>query len=119
MAYQGYAQGLGRDVVTELGELSIGGFKPDLTIILDIPAGEGLARADRRHSTVDAAKIEDRYERMGDAFHKTLRNAFLDIAAREPERCAVVDAGGTPEEVSEAIWAQVCRRFAKELRVAA
>jgi len=119
MAYQGYAQGLGRDAVTELGQLAIDGFKPDLTIILDIPAGEGLARVDQRHSAVDAATVEDRYERMGDAFHKTLRDAFLDIAEREPERCVIVDARGTPEEVGEAIWKAVAARFAKELRVAA
>ena len=119
MAYQGYAQGLGRDAVTELGQLAIDGFRPDLTIILDIPAGEGLARVDQRHSATEAHKIEDRYERMGDAFHKKLRDAFLDIAKREPDRCVVVDARGMPDEVGEAIWKAVSDRFAKELRVAA
>jgi len=119
MAYQGYAQGLGRGVVTELGQLAIGGFKPDLTVILDLAPGEGLARVDQRHSGVEAAKVEDRYERMGDAFHKTLRDAFLDIAKREPDRCVAVDARGTPEDVGDAIWKQVLARFAKELQVAA
>ena len=118
MAYQGYAQGLGRKKVAELGELALGRFKPDLTIILDLDPKLGLARVHERHAPKRGGKdpIEDRYERMGKAFHSKLRKAFLDIAKREPKRCKVIDAGGRPEAVGEAVWKVVARRFAKELQ---
>lgn len=121
MAYQGYAQGLGRTAVSELGRLALGRFAPDLTIILDISPDAGLARAHDRHSTKrgGADPIEDRYERMGEAFHRKLRRAFLDIAKREPRRCRVIDARGTPDEVGAAVWRIVSKRFAKALREAA
>ncbi len=115
MAYQGYAQRLGRDAMTALGKLSLGGFKPDLTIILDIPPKTGLARAHERHAGKHAAEIEDRYERMGDAFHRKLRAAFRDIAKREPRRCKLVDASGTPDKVGEAVWTIVSGRFSRDL----
>jgi dTMP kinase len=120
MAYQGYGQRLGRETVRELGKLALGRFAPDLTIILDVPPDAGLARAHKRHSgTRGGDPIEDRYERMGEAFHKKLRKAFLDIARREPKRCKVIDARGTPEDVSAAVWQVVSKRFAKALREAA
>ena len=59
---------------------------PDLTLILDIPPETGLARS--RGTGLG----EDRYERMDPSFHATVRQAFLDIAQREPQRCAVLDA---------------------------
>ena len=105
MAYQGYGLGLGRDVVAGLHALAIGGVAPDLTVVLDIPVETGLARA--------AAKAggEDRYERMGEEFHRRLREGFLDIARREPDRCAVVDAVGAIEAVQAAIRAVVGERL--------
>jgi dTMP kinase len=116
MAYQGCAQGLGREKVSELGNLAVGGFKPDLTIILDLDPKRGLARSQDRHASMKGRPVEDRYERMGAAFHKKLRKAFLDIAKREPKRCRIIDAGGTAAEVGEAVWNVVSRRFAKEIR---
>ena len=105
MAYQGYGLGLGRDVVARLHELAIGGVMPDLTVILDLPVETGLGRA--------AAKTggEDRYERMDAEFHRRLREGFLDIARREPERCAVIDAGGAADAVRAAIRAVVGERL--------
>jgi dTMP kinase len=87
MAYQGYAGGLGREAVETLAQAAIDGFSPTLTFILDLPVEEGLARAGGR-----VPSGEDRFERMGTDFHRRLREAFLDIARREPERCRVVDA---------------------------
>jgi dTMP kinase len=54
----------------------------------------------------------DRFEGEGLAFHETLRQAFLEIAGEEPERCEVIDATGTQEEVAEAIWRVVNRKLA-------
>ena len=97
-AYQGYAQRLGTGVTSALEALVVGQTRPDLTFILDVPAGHGLARAAARE--VRDAAGETRYERFGIPFHETLRQAFLEIAAREPERCAVIDATRSEAEVA-------------------
>lgn len=110
MAYQGYAGSVGRDAVADLHRLVLGDFAPDLTLILDLPVEQGLQRAQARHAG-QAGGIEDRYERMGTAFHETLRRAFHDIAAREPQRCLVIDAAGTPDMVADALWQAVTGRF--------
>ena len=105
MAYQGHGHGLGREVVARLHQVVLGTFMPDLTIILDLPVEKGLGRA------VIKAGGEDRYERMGGEFHQRLRDGFLDIARREPQRCAVVDAGRSVEEVRADIAAVVKERL--------
>ena len=105
MAYQGYGHGLGRDPIETLHRLTIDDLKPDLTLILDLPVVTGLARAGSRGGD------EDRYERMADGFHQRLRDGFLDIAAREPDRCMVVDATQTIETVQQAIRSAVADRL--------
>jgi len=105
MAYQGYAQGLGREAVESLSALVLKGFAPDLTFVLDLPVETGLARAAER------ADGEDRYERLGRPFHERLREAFLDIADREPRRCVVIDAGSDLNSVQAEICATVAERF--------
>ncbi|ABS64717.1 dTMP kinase [Parvibaculum lavamentivorans DS-1] len=106
MAYQGFAQGLGPELVNELKEIVIGDDMPGLTLILDLPVETGLARAGSR-----GQGAEDRYERMDLRFHETLRQAFETIAKNEPERCVMVDASQTEDEVAEAIWAEVKPRL--------
>lgn len=106
MAYQGIAQGLGTRFVNQLYELVVGSFKPDLTIILDVPVTVGLGRASSR-----TPNGEDRYERMGRAFHETLREAFHDIASAEPNRCVVIDAEGDAESVANEVWRIARNRF--------
>lgn len=106
MAYQGIGQGLGAAFIDRLYDLVVGDFKPDLTLILDLPVAVGLARAADR-----ATDGEDRYERMGAAFHENLRGAFHDIAERNPERCILVDASGSAEDVGDAIWQAVAGRL--------
>ena len=107
MAYQGYGHGLGRQVVEGLNEWVLGAFAPDLTLILDMDVDDGLARA--------VAGAEDRYERMGRDFHQRLRDGFLEIASREPGRCAVIDAGAGVEAVQAAINAVVRERLGAQL----
>lgn len=109
MAYQGYAGGVGRDVVEKFYSLVLGDFRPDLTLILDLPVELGLARA--RNRMQGQAAAEDRYERMGETFHQNLRNAFHDIAAREPERCRIIDARDDVDQVADALWQAVAARF--------
>ena len=105
MAYQGYGHQLGRHPIESLYALVVGTTAPDLTLILDLPVEDGLKRATR------SAGIEDRYERMGRDFHERLRQGFLDIAAREPRRCAVIDARPPPDDVWQAIRQTVAERL--------
>lgn len=86
MAYQGYGNQLGEDVVQQVHDFAVGKFKPDLTFIFDMPAEEGLRRTD------DRLHNEDRFEKMDIAFHERLRDGFLDIARKNPDRCIVIDA---------------------------
>ena len=113
MAYQGYAHGLGRQPVEQLQQIAIGGMKPDLTLILDMPVEAGLARASARGSQAPGA-AEDRFERMGLDFHRRLREGFLDIARHEPERCVVIDATADIETVATAIRDAVATRLGLE-----
>ncbi len=110
MAYQGFGHGVESDVITGLYDLVIGDFAPDLTLILDLPVEEGLRR------TAARSDGENRYERMDVAFHQRLRDGYLDIARREPGRCAVIDAGGSVEDIQAAIRAVVGERLGIDLR---
>ena len=109
MAYQGHGHGLGREAVASVTGLVVGETKPDLTIILDLPVEAGLARAQAREDAKGSK--EDRYERMPAGFHERLREGFLDIARREPERCVIVDAAPDAETVAEAVWRAAAERF--------
>lgn len=93
-AYQGYGHGVERDTLHRLYGLAVGDFMPDLTVILDLDVDEGLKRA------TAGAGGEDRYERMDRDFHRRLRDGFLEIAAAEPDRCAVVDAAADVDAVA-------------------
>ncbi len=104
-AYQGAGLGLGRPAVAALDRLVLDGFRPDLTLILDLPAELGLARATARG-------VADRYERMGPDVHRRLREEFLAIARAEPARCAVIDARASAEDVHRRVLAVVEPRFA-------
>ena len=109
MAYQGYGLGVEREIVAGLYRAVLGDFAPDLTIILDLPVEEGLARAQQREG--DNRGGDDRYERMDAAFHQRLRDGFLAIAEAEPERCAVIDARGDVDVVHAAVLAVVDERL--------
>ena len=105
MAYQGYGHGLGRKMIENLHRLTIGDLKPNLTLILDLPIETGLSRAGTRGGN------ETRYERMDGGFHQRLRDGFLDIAARESDRCIVIDATQKIDSVQHAIQQAVADRL--------
>jgi len=104
-AYQGAGRGLDRETIRRIDSAVLDDFSPDLTLILDLDTGLGLKRA------LSRGGAENRFEKFGTEFHEKLRQSFLDIARRFPERCRVIDAGGTEDQVAEAIWAAVSRRF--------
>jgi len=104
--YQGSLGNVDSRLINALERISVGNVRPDLTIILDVPAEIGLARAAKR----SGAKA-DRFESEALDFHKKLRDAYRDLAEREPERCIVIDASQDAAAVSEAIWTCVLRRI--------
>lgn len=108
-AYQGAHGGVEANLLQRIETLTLDGTSPDLTLILDLPAPVGLARAARRRAD---RVVPDRFEKQSLQFHEDLRAAFLSIAAREPDRCLIVDAGQAPEDVTEAIWHAVSHRLA-------
>lgn len=112
-AYQGYGLGLDRDRVEQVKATAIGGFEPDLTLILDIDPVKGLERSSRHLSgTQDKREsAEDRYERLDISFHERLRSGFLDIARHDPRRCHVIDAGQDVDTVFEEITSLVKARL--------
>jgi dTMP kinase len=107
-AYQGASGKLDPRFLRALERVTLGGLRPDLTLILDLAAAEGLARAKARRGT---SEVPDRFEREDLQFHESLRAAFLAIAAAEPERCAVIDASRSQEEVAQAIFDVIAQRL--------
>lgn len=109
--YQGITGDLDPDFMAALEQVTVDGMMPDLTIVLDLDAEEGLRRASARRGEGDA----DRYEKETAKIHQRRRKAFLDIAEAEPERCIVVEASGPPEEVAQAVAEAVWRVFGDRL----
>ena len=109
-AYQGAGGGAPAALIAALEAAVVGARTPDLTLILDLPVEVGLARAAGR------GEGEARFEAKGAAFHQRLRQAFLDIARAEPDRCAVLDADRPIEALAEAIWAATAARLEEAAR---
>lgn len=104
-AYQGVGGGTPAEFIEMLDAAVVGSTQPDLTLIFDLPVEVGLARAFGR------GLFETRFESKGLEFHERLRRGFLDIAARHPERCIVIDADGDLDAVTARVWAAVEARL--------
>lgn len=102
LAYQGAARGLGLDEVAAINSFATAGLLPDVVILLKLDPAEGLAR--RRGD-------RDRIECQDLDFHQRVAEAFLDLAAAEPERFAVIDAAAPPERVAGEVRAAVLARI--------
>ncbi|UTW05089.1 dTMP kinase [Amphritea atlantica] len=105
-AYQGGGRGLSKVMIGQLETMVQRGLQPDLTILLDLPVDIGLARARQRGDL-------DRFENERMAFFEQVRDAYLERAAADPERFAVIDASGTLEQVQQQI-AAVLERYLQE-----
>lgn len=108
IAYQGAARGLGEAIAARANELATGGIMPDLTILLKLDPAADIT-GDRAESRRQAGETdgEDRFEILGDDFQADVAAAYNRLAAAEPERIKIVDAGGTPEEVHARVMAVV------------
>ncbi len=110
-AYQLYGHNgrLSQETLERLYQIAVGDFKPDLTIILDIDPEIGIKRSLAR-ATGEAVK-EIRFENIDMGFHQRLRKGYLEIAAREPERCVVLDAARSIEDIHRNIVKVVSERL--------
>jgi dTMP kinase len=104
-AYQGYGGGVDRARLTELLRLIAGDFRPDLTLIFDVPVELGLSRAAKRRGG------EARFEAKGRDYHERVRQGFLAIAQAEPQRCVVIDASRDKDVVAAAARQAVRERL--------
>jgi dTMP kinase len=104
-AYQGAGGGAPEAFIEALDAAVVGRDQPDLTLVFDLPVEIGLERAFGR------GLFETRFESKGLAFHQRLRDGFLGVAKRHPERCVVIDAAGDLDQVTDRIWAAVEARL--------
>jgi dTMP kinase len=102
LAYQGEGGGIGIDRVRALHDFGSDGFLPDRTLVLTFEDAEGRDRARMRDG--DSG---DRIGGRGDAFHRSVEQAFRSIVAAEPGRVRLVDASGTPEQVTARLLAEL------------
>lgn len=123
-AYQGGGRGLPSQLIDGIDIVARGSLVPDVTILLDLPAEQGLERARRRNAdaATATARSETRHETRPEtridsedlAFHRRVRSAFLRLAGQEPHRLWVVDAAGDVEDVASRVEI-VIRRVLPEL----
>jgi dTMP kinase len=115
-AYQGSGRKLGSESVLELHRVLCGDLQPDLTILLDSDAASSLGRARRRNQRASRNRSsnhgdENRFEQETRAFFARVREGYLAIAAREPQRVVAVDASGTPAQTHRRIMEVIARKL--------
>jgi dTMP kinase len=98
-AYQSYGRGLDLNMVLAINNAATQGLKPNLTVLLDVPAEEGLARK--------KAKRQDRFEQEAIAFHQLVRKGYLKMAASGSRRWLVIDATLAKAKIAEIVWQRV------------
>jgi dTMP kinase len=96
VAYQGAGRGFPDELVSELVGLATGGLMPHLTLVFDLPVDESQRRQEARRTS--KGQKQDRLDSEDAAFHTRVRDAYLRIAAAEPERVRVIDAAGSVQE---------------------
>jgi len=100
-AYQGYGRGLDMAVVTAVNRIGTQGLLPDLTILLDVPVEEGLARKQD--------KKPDRFQTENISFHRRVREGYLKLARADPKRWLVIDGTKSKEDIAGIIWQRVSK----------
>ena len=105
--YQGALGEVDHRLIKALERVSLGELYPDLTLVLDVPVALGLKRAARRRGGANP----DRFEAETIDFHEKLRQAYLALAAAEPDRCVIIDAAAPKEKVARQVWKAVNSRL--------
>lgn len=104
LAYQGYGRGISLELINNLNKFLLDEFKPEVTILLDLPAELGLARNRNINKN-------DKFELENISFHNKVREGFLKLAAKEPERFIIVDATKTVREIASEIYEKIRQRL--------
>ena len=104
-AYQGYGRGFPIDQMLAINQFAIDGAVPDVTFLLDVDVNTGFERLVKRHEG-KAGRL-DRIEREERAFHERVREGYLELARRWPERFVVIDAGRDEDKVAKDIWSHI------------
>lgn len=104
--YQGLGRAIDMDIVEQLNQITVGTLKPDLTILLDLDAKVGIERAKSRQS----GEL-DRIENESLAFFEAVRNGYLELAKKEPERFKTIDGLLTVDAIKAIIWDTVETKF--------
>lgn len=107
--YQGGARGLGVEAVSMINRLAVGDSLPDLTFVLDMEAEIAWKRACR--ATTEEGEEEDRLETEALSFYETVRNGFLELAARDRGRFVVLDAARGEEIIAKEVWEKLEERL--------
>lgn len=107
--YYGYNKRVDYDILQKMYQIVAGSFKPDLTLILDIEPEKGMQRSFAKAKEMNVKEL--RFESRELEFHHNLRNGFLEIAKRDPERCAVLNADKNIDELHQDIIKTVEERL--------
>jgi dTMP kinase len=107
-AYQGSARGFDMATIGAHEDMATDGLRPDLTLLLDLPAEAGQAR--KVEASAEGGDW-DRIDRESLAFHQRVRAGYLELAAAEPQRILVVDATQPPDALADLIWETVKARL--------
>ena len=110
LAYQGHGRGVPPETVNAVDGAARGGIRPDMTVLLDLPAELGLERA-RRRNNLAADQSESRIDEEELAFHHRVREGYLRIMKEDPERFLLLDGESQPPELSEAVIRELAARF--------
>ena len=107
LAYQGYGRGLDLEIISQLNRIATGGLRPEITILIDLPVEEAIRRKER------AAGMLDRLELEGPEFHAKVRAGYLKLAARYPDRFAVLDGSQDMKTLFQEIVAAIVPKLTK------
>ncbi|MBX2833489.1 MAG: dTMP kinase [Micavibrio sp.] len=104
--YQGYGHGLPLERIEQLKQIAIGDVEPKITFVLNINTQTGLARSESRlnDQVNDGAQTEDRFEKLGNDFHTRINQGFIRLTKDFPDRCVLIDASRTIEEIASDIY---------------
>jgi dTMP kinase len=103
IAYQGYARHVGTELVERLSMIATQGYVPDLTILLDLDPAQVQKRTDVSNDQSGLREEKTRFDAEEEEFHRRVREAFLDLARRSPDRIKVLDASRTPQRLHREI----------------
>jgi dTMP kinase len=110
-AYQGLTGGVDKRLIDALEVLALDGHKPDLTVVLDMDPEIAFRRVMERETEAALVATGDRFEKEDLEWHRRLRDAFLEIARNNAERCVVIPAGQGEDALEQEIWDVLTRRF--------